>query len=114
MGVKSSPFCARQVNLSARLQQPKTCAPLTLMSSMKRRTFSSSRTEGIGRLMTFIGTCTVGRSPVANFEKLTNGRGAVLAGESCERAWSMASVLLLLMSGLESAVSIWRGVWWQE
>lgn len=61
------------------------------MSSMKRRTFSSSRTEGIGRLMTFIGTCTVGRSPVANFEKLTKGRGAVLAGESCEGAWSMAS-----------------------
>lgn len=26
MGVKSSPFCARQVNLSARLQQPRTRA----------------------------------------------------------------------------------------
>lgn len=64
--------------------------------------------------MTFSGTCTVGRSPVANFEKLTNGRGgAVLAGESCEGAWSMASVLMLLMAGLESAVSTWRGVWWQ-
>lgn len=64
---------------------------LTLMSSMKRRTLSSSRTEGIGRLMTFIGTCTVGRSHVANFEKLTKGRGAVLAGESCEGPWSMTS-----------------------